>query len=240
LSSVAPAPFNALYEGLTRIQFYSFNVEVLRTPQRLRPGAALGRHGEHLGDVLITLAAGPRSYQSRIDAYMRVIVQDAVAIEPHTIGGYSTVRLKTGVNGELFKFGPESVSDGTLRAAAVLAALFQSTALDGRLPLVGIEEPEAALHPAAAGALFDALTEASEHVQVLATSQSADLLDRDDLDVKKIRPVQMRDGLTVIGEVDDASREITEKKLYTLGELMRGNQLTPKPASPDALTPEEA
>jgi len=42
--------------------------------------------------------------------------------------------------------------------------------------------------------------------------------------------VTMRDGLTVIGEVDDASRDIAEKKLYTLGELMRGNQLVPKTA----------
>jgi hypothetical protein len=78
--------------------------------------------------------------------------------------------------------------------------------------------------------LFEALTEASEHVQVLATSQSADLLDREDLDVSDIRPVTMRDGLTIIGEVDDASREITKNKLYTLGELMRGNQLSPAPA----------
>jgi hypothetical protein len=73
-----------------------------------------------------------------------------------------------------------------------------------------------------------ALTEASGHVQVLATSQSSDLLDRDDLDASVIRPVTMHDGLTLIGEVDDASRENAEKKLYTLGELMRGNQLTPK------------
>jgi hypothetical protein len=51
--------------------------------------------------------------------------------------------------------------------------------------------------------------------------------DREDLDVSAIRPVAMRDGLTVIGEVDDASREIADEKLYTLGELMRGNQLSP-------------
>jgi hypothetical protein len=80
---------------------------------------------------------------------------------------------------------------------------------------------------AAAGVLFDALTEASEHVQVIATSQSADLLDREELDVSVIRPVTMQGGLTLIGEVDGASREIVEKKLYTLGELMRGNQLSP-------------
>jgi predicted ATPase len=122
-------------------------------------------------------------------------------------------------------------------SAAVLAALFQPESLDGRLPLIGIEEPEIALHPAAAGVLFDALTEASEHVQVIATSQSADLLDREDLDPAVIRPVTMRDGLTIIGEVDDASQEIVKQKLYTLGELMRGDQLSPQlsqEATPDA------
>jgi predicted ATPase len=240
LSSSGTPPFATLYEGLHRMRFYSFNIETMRTPQRSSPRANLGRDGEHIGDVLTELAADRPGYKSRIDAYIRAIVQDAIAIEPYSAGGYVTVGLKTGADGEVFSFGPESISDGTIRAAAVLAALFQSATLDGRLPLVGIEEPEVALHPAAAGALFDALTEASAHVQVLATSQSADLLDRDDLDVSIIRPVTMRDGLTVIGEVDDASREITGKKLFTLGELMRGNQLAPQPALPDDLTSDEA
>jgi len=121
-----------------------------------------------------------------------------------------------------------------VRSAAVLATLFQPESLNGRLPLVGIEEPEIALHPAAAGVLFDALTEASEHVQVIATSQSADLLDREDLDPDVIRPVAMRAGLTVIGEVDDASQEIVRQKLYTLGELMRANQLSPQTSQESA------
>ncbi|HEY6792255.1 MAG TPA: AAA family ATPase [Trebonia sp.] len=140
-----------------------------------------------------------------------------------------TIALKSGIEGSEFEFDSLAMSDGTIRAVAVLAALFQPEALDGRLPLVGIEEPETALHPAAAGVLFDALTEASEHVQVIATSQSSDLLDREDVDVSAIRPVTMRDGLTYIGEVDAASREIVRQKLYTLGELMRGNQLVPAP-----------
>ena len=120
------------------------------------------------------------------------------------------------------------MSDGTIRAAAVLAALFQPAVVTGAVRLVGIEEPETALHPAAAGVLFDALTEASTHVQVIAATQSADLLDREDLDTSIVRAVTMQDGLTVIGEVDDASREIAEKRLHTLGELMRGDQLSPK------------
>jgi predicted ATPase len=144
--------------------------------------------------------------------------------------GYTFVQLRSrrGMSNQEDVFGPTSMSDGTIRAAGVLAALFQPAVLDGRVPLVGIEEPEAALHPAAAGVLFDALTEASKRVQVIATSQSPDLLDRDDLDVATVRAVSMRDGLTSIGEVDEASRSIVHDKLYTLGELMRGNQISPE------------
>ncbi len=223
--------FEPLYRRLQDMCFYNFNLEVLRQPQQRPHEAILDQRGEHLADVIGALAEEGSGYKERVDAYLRAIVPEAVGIDRWFVGPYATVMLRSmaGLGGRDVVFGPDGMSDGTIRAAAVLAALFQPATRDGRVSLVGIEEPEIALHPAAAGVLFDALTEASEHVQVLATTQSADLLDRDDLDVSIIRPVVMRDGLTVIGEVDDASREIVEKKLYTLGELMRGSQLAPKP-----------
>lgn len=229
--------FAQLYTGLMLPRFYHFRTESLRRPQRSSQRAVLRRHGEGLGDVLSALSADHRSTKARIDAYLSAIASGVAGIEARDAGGYKAVVLKTNVDGEGFDFGSEAMSEGTVRSAAVLAALFQPESLDGRMPLIGIEEPEIALHPAAAGALFDALTEASEHIQVIATSQSADLLDREDLDPAVIRPVAMREGLTIIGEVDDASREIVEQKLYTLGELMRGNQLSPRTSpeiAPDA------
>lgn len=60
-------------------------------------------------------------------------------------------RARARPDAEVIEFGPEAVSDGTIRAAGVLAALFQVPVADGRVALVGIEEPEIALHPAAAG-----------------------------------------------------------------------------------------
>jgi len=39
----------------------------------------------------------------------------------------------------------------------------------------------------------------------------------------------MHDGLTVISEVDDGVREVVARKLATVGELLRANQLTPLP-----------
>ncbi|WP_442811535.1 MULTISPECIES: AAA family ATPase [unclassified Streptosporangium] len=67
-------------------------------------------------------------------------------------------------------------ADGTFRRPGAYGR--QATAerrlvvLDGQTKLVVIEEPETALHPAAAGALFDALTEASERAQVVITTQT--------------------------------------------------------------------
>jgi predicted ATPase len=229
--------FAQLYSGLLRPHFYNFRIESLRGPQRSSKPAVLRRHGEGLGDVLAALSVDYGPAKARIDAYLSAIAHGATGIETRDVGGYRAVVLETRVDGESFEFGSEAMSEGTVRSAAVLAALFQPESLDGRLPLIGIEEPEIALHPAAAGVLFDALSEASEHVQIIATSQSADLLDREDLDPAVIRPVTMRDGLTIIGEVDYASQEIVKQKLYTLGELMRGNQLLPQPspeATPDA------
>lgn len=220
--------FAQLYVGLIHPRFYHFNTEILRRPQRSSQRTSVGRHGEGIGDALTELSSGNKAAKARINGYLSAITQGTTGIEAREVGGYKALVLNTNVDGETFEFSAEAMSDGTTHSAAVLTALFQPDSLNGRLPLIGIEEPELALHPAAAGVLFDALSEASEHVQIIATSQSADLLDREDLDPAVIRPVTMRDGLTIIGEVDDASHDIVNQKLYTLGELMRGNQLSPQ------------
>jgi predicted ATPase len=240
-ATTVPTPFSELSRGLRDMRFYSLGLDELRQPKPASAGALLGYHGEHLADVVGALAREHRDFKERLDAYLAAVLgseeADGARIEQWFSGplderGYTSVQLRSraGVADREAVFGPLSMSDGTVRAAGVLAALFQPAVLDGRIPLVGIEEPEAALHPAAAGALFDALTEASQRVQVVATSQSADLLDREDLDLASVRSVTMEQGLTVIGNVDSASREIVDKGLHTLGELMRGNQVTPEPA----------
>jgi len=112
-----------------------------------------------------------------------------------------------------------------------LVALFQANDRSP-LTLTGLEEPESGLHPAAAGVLFDALTEASRFRQVVVTSHSPDLLDRDDVPESAIQAVEMCDGLTVIGRVDSVGRAALRDRLYTPGELLRMNQLRPE-AAPD-------
>jgi predicted ATPase len=221
-----------LLAALSGMRFYSFSPDVLRAPARPSEGAVLDYHGQHLGDVIGALAAADPGLKQRVDAYLGAVVPGIERAEPLSFGGYMTVafRASPGHAGDSAEFGTAAISDGTIRAAAVLAALFQPAATGGRIPLVGIEGPEIALHPAAARVLFDALTEASGHVQVIVTSQSPDLLDRDDLDLSAVRAVSMRDGVTAIGDIDQASRRIVKDKLYTLGELMRSSQISPEQA----------
>lgn len=237
LQHVGFSPFGQLHAGLSRLRFYNFNPALLRAPLPSKKRPVMESTGEGVGDIIVSLESGDGYYKRRIDTYIDAIVQGAVRIEVYPVGSYMAISLITDPDGREVKFDSMSMSDGTIRATAVLAALFQPESLDGRVPLVGIEEPELALHPSAAGVLFGALDEASDHVQVIATSHSADLLDREDLDLLAIRVVTMQDGLTMIGEVDGASRETVKRKLFTLGELMRSDQISPAPVddgSPEA------
>jgi predicted ATPase len=99
------------------------------------------------------------------------------------------------------------------------------------VPLVAIEEPEVALHPAAAGVLLEALREASRSTQVLVTSHSPDLLDDPRIPTDSILAVIAAEGLTRIGPLDEVGTSALRDQLYTPGELLRLNQLTPDPSS---------
>jgi predicted ATPase len=124
------------------------------------------------------------------------------------------------------------MSDGTLRALGILLAVFQAASPPAGIPaplLVGLEEPEAALHPAAAGALLSALQEGARHCQILVTSHSSDLLDNSDIPTEALLAVDKQDGLTRIGPIDEAGRAMLRDKLFTPGELLRQNQLAPDP-----------
>jgi predicted ATPase len=225
--------YSRLSRFLREMHFYSFAYDTLREPQPATRGATLGARGQQLASVLGDMENRNPHHKARLDAYLRAIVPGLISVDQWIAGPYLTLKLQmsSGIDGRPVVFDPSGMSDGTLRALGVLVALFQPSALSGTIPLVGIEEPEISLHPAAAGVLFDALTEASNWVQVLATSQSPDLLDRDDLDVNIVRAVSMEHGLTTIGEVDGASRRIIRDRLYTLGELMRSDQIFPSIAA---------
>lgn len=145
------------------------------------------------------------------------------------VGKKETLEFRQVVAGsqDAWRFDAENMSDGTLRALGVLVALFQPPASDGRaVRLVGIEEPETALHPGAAAVLRSALFEASRHTQVIVTSHSPDVLDDRRFSADHLLSVISRGGETILGPVDAASRSSMNDRLFTAGELLRLDQLT--------------
>lgn len=115
-----------------------------------------------------------------------------------------------------WRFGATNMSDGTLRGLGVLIALLQSNSQPPTL--VGIEEPEVALHPAAVGIPIDAIRDAALSTQVLVTSHSPELPDRDDIGGDVILAVNATNGITTVGPVDDASHSaiFTARARYEL------------------------
>jgi predicted ATPase len=120
------------------------------------------------------------------------------------------------------------MSDGTLRALAILVALFQRSDIGSKPTMVAIEEPETGLHPAGAGILLDALREGASRGQVIVTSHSPDLLDNRAILSEWILAVDASHGSTVIAPLDAAARSTLRDRLYTAGELLRMDQLKPE------------
>lgn len=225
-------PFAPVHTALRGMVFQTLDPAAMR-PARLRTGQPiLDPAGERIAEVLDQLTSRYPGAKRRIDDYLGAILPGARGIDTLTVDDYQTLRLRmTDRDAEtgFRSFFGTAMSDGTLAAAGLLTALFQPATWTGAVPLVSVEDPEQGLHAAAIGALFDALTEASEHVQVIAATQSADLLDREDFPLDAARIVAAYDGATTVAEVDDAIRQVVGRRLATLGELQRSNQLTPWP-----------
>jgi predicted ATPase len=135
-----------------------------------------------------------------------------------------------------WRFPASSMSDGTLRAFGVLLALFQHGAAgNGHPRVIGIEEPELALHPAATGVLLGALHAASRQVQVIVSSHSPDLLDDPDIPLDSVVAVATRNGITKVGSITEAGRSLIRDRLATAGALMRDNQLEPAQTEAECL-----
>ena len=221
--------FRPVFDALSRIEVYNLNPRQIALMQKPDPGESLRRDGDNAASVLQQLDPDLRQ---RIGAYLSRIVPGVASVEPRTLGSQETVEFRQTVKGQEhpWRFLAASMSDGTLRALGILLAIFQRAAAtpDSHAPLlIGLEEPEMALHPAAAGVLLAALREASQSVQILVTSHSPDLLDNPDIDADALLAVENDAGLSRIAAIDRAGREMLRDRLFTPGELLRQNQLAP-------------
>jgi predicted ATPase len=223
--------FRPVYDALSRMSFYNLNPRAIADMQKPDAGELLAREGWNSASVFEKLT---ESTKATIADYLGRIVSGIAGVDAKVLGSQETLEFRQIVKGQRhpWRFLASSMSDGTLRAFGILLALFQGQGRNGEAPpLVGLEEPEIALHPAASGVLLAALRAASSISQIVVTSHSPDLLDDSNISDESILAVENRDGITVIGHVDEAGRSVLREKLFTPGELLRQNQLTPAPES---------
>ena len=245
--------FRELYDLLEGgVLYYKINPERIRQEPFIADGGTLRTAGDGLGTVLRRIADSRPELKERIDEYLRAILPALGKITVESFGEMMqrlvATRTKQMEDVEKYylrfvllagdqqvTFEAQHMSDGTLHALGVLVALFQCVDQppERTISLVGIEEPEATVHPAAAGVLFDALHEASHFIQTVATTHSAELLNIKHLDPHSLLVVDMVDGETIIGPADDVSLSAMKDRLYMAGELLEMNQLKPNPKRPE-------
>lgn len=225
------AAFRPVFDALASMGFYNLNPRLMRELQKPQEGRLLKPAGENIASVIGHLERVAPGQQAVVQEFLQSVVPMVHGVERKQVGPMETLEFLQEMAGARhpWRFLAQNMSDGTLRALGVLVALFQGNR-DYAPTLVGIEEPETALHPAASAALRDALVRASAQTQVVVTSHSPDLLSDPDLPDEALLAVVSEGGSTRIAPIDQASREVMRQHLFTAGELLRMNQLVPDPA----------
>ncbi len=237
-------PFPAVGDALTRMRSYNLSPGAIREETEPDPSPLLHRDGRNLPSLITQLDRWSPATKKRIEEYLRLVVPGVRSISTVSLDepdGPGVIALELRQDFDARERGGQwpgwpflapNVSDGTLRALGILTALFQ----DGETPpsLISIEEPEIALHPAAVGILLGAMRSASKHRQVLVTTHSPELLHSGEVGSDELLAVSADTGATVIGRLDDGSREILADRLFSPGELLRLDQLDPEDAASQA------
>jgi predicted ATPase len=164
-----------------RIDVYHFHDTSLTSPLRasahVEDDKALHGDGGNLPAVLY------RIKQTDLDAYRRIVATvrqiapffDDFSLDPRSLDG-TRILLHWRQHHSEAEFGPEQLSDGTLRAIALVTVLLQPE--PGLPDLLIFDEPEIGLHPYALSVIAALLKRASRHTQVIIATQSPTLLDR--------------------------------------------------------------
>lgn len=168
-----------------------------------------------------------RYYQRIIRRIQKIMPQFVDFILDTSPDNHDYVRLNwTDQNPDSYLFGPDQISDGSLRFMALTTLLLQPPDL---LPkFIVLDEPELGLHPFAIAELAGMIQTASQHAQILIATQSTRLVD-------EFSPEQV-----VIVERDNQRSSSHFKKLdfaelsewlerYSLSELWEKNVLGAQP-----------
>jgi predicted ATPase len=228
-----------VHDCLRQIDFFHFHDtsvdSALRTPSRLEDAQFLRSDGSNLAAYAWALAGSDkdedRAAWRRIMGLVRQVAPFVKELKPVT-GGNGMVQLDW-VDSQDDLYGPSHLSDGTLRAIALMVGLSQSSQ---RLSsFVSIDEPELGLHPAALEVLSGIIRSLDGRCQVLLSTQSTELLDF--FDAGEVVVVERAPEGQTVGESNQGSvfRRLDTARLadwlaeYSLSALYKRNLLGGRP-----------
>ena len=237
-------PRELYVRNLTAIPEFAALVDALKSTSILHPApsvlkefaapdarAWLASDGANLPSIVKRLSSEHPTAHAKLVAYLAAVVPGVADVRHVPAANRETLRYRLQMdNRQDWPFFASSMSDGTLRATALLAALFQPG-----LEVVGIEEPEISLHPKATHALAEAITEAAEHKQVLVTTHSLEFVAHPGIEPANVYLVGMRRGVSEVVPMPGGLRDVVERGVFTLPELQRLGQLVPEDAPPRAV-----
>jgi predicted ATPase len=225
LPLLGETPLAPLLDDLRGIAIYS----TLRAPQNPSPIKPMTSVGDNWASTLMEIDRSTGGLDL-IDALGR-ITGDIDDYRVTQAGGFLIPEFRHGVAGPEGRerwLGAAQESDGTLRVAAILTALFQEPPPS----FIGFEEPELWVHPGAMPILFGFLNEASRRSNILFTTHSPDLIDCV-LD-HQIRVALRHAGSSRVALADKGRRDLGRKRLMptAISSSSKGREReeAPKPA----------
>lgn len=210
--------------SLAAMRVYAIEPSKLREMQEPDAGVSLRSDGGNVTSVLREIERRSEEDFQRISEILATIVPNTrqVAVKKHG-KSLSLEFTQEWEDRKLLRFEGFSMSDGTLRAIGLLAAVFQRPTPS----LIVIEEPEATIHPGALESVLELLQHAAKSTQVVITTHSPELLDAKWITDRHLRIVEWNAGATRVAPVSDATRQALQGHLMGAGELLRASALEP-------------
>lgn len=169
------------------------------------------RHSEHYRNIVETIRLAAPFFGDFI-------------LRPHPFNS-EKIRLEWRERGSDLTFGPNALSDGTLRFMCLTTLFMQPSE---NLPTtIVLDEPELGLHPYAIVLLAEMIRSVAEHAQVILATQSVSLVNQ--FTPQEILVLNRVDGVSFIRRLEEA--EIAHwLDEYGLGDLWEKNILGGRPS----------
>jgi predicted ATPase len=227
----ATAEFREVYDYLTSMFFYSIEPAKMQKRQKFDKGLYLKKDGSNSAAILKKIIEGPdKTGYNEICEVLKKIMPGLEKIEYQPRDDEEAIVFRQEVKGAAhpWRFEAHNMSDGTIRVLGLLLALYQTN----KTEVIGIEEPEATVHPAVTDLLMDVINAASIKTQVIITTHSPEVLDSPVIRPDQIRVVESEKGNTIIEKLREDTKEVVRRRLYSLGNLLRIGELNASKTSP--------